>query len=72
MMTDFAKVTTMTANSTVGDTVAVAMRATLNEDGTWMLNKTIRNTEVYLANKTECDADYAEFETKVLVEAEKE
>lgn len=72
MMTDFAKVTTMTANSTVGDTVAVAMRATLNEDGTWMLNKTIRNTEVYLANKTECDADYAEFEEKVLAEAEKE
>lgn len=72
MMKDFAKVTTMTANSTVDDAVAVAMRATLNEDGTWMLNKTIRNTEVYLANKTECDADYAEFEVKVLAEAEKE
>lgn len=72
MMADFAKVTTMTANSTVNNTVAVGMRATLNEDGTWALNKTIRNTEVYLANKTECDADYAEFEAKVLAEAEKE
>lgn len=72
MMTDFAKVTTMTANSTVDNTVAVGMRATLNEDGTWALNKTIRNTEVYLANKTECDNDYGEFETKVLTEAQKE
>lgn len=72
MMTDFAKVTTMTANSTIDNTVAVGMRATLNEDGTWALNKTIRNTTVYMTNKTECDNDYEKFETKVLTEAQKE
>lgn len=72
MMKDFSKVTTMTANSTIDNAVAVAMRATLNEDGTWTLNKTIRNADLYLANKTECDNDYEEFETKVLTEAQKE
>lgn len=66
MMKDFARVTTMTANSVVGDVVAVGMRATLNEEGTWNIAKNIRNSEVYLANKEICDADYAEFEAEVL------
>lgn len=66
MMKDFVRVTTMTANSVVDDVVAVGMRATLNEDGTWNIAKTIRNSEVYLANKEVCDADYTEFEAEVL------
>ena len=66
MMKDYSKVTTITANSYVEGTIAVAMRATLNEDGTWSISKTVRNAEVYLANKETCDADYAEFETEVL------
>lgn len=66
MMKDLAKVTTMTANSVIENVVAVGMRATLNEDGTWNLAKNVRNSEVYLANKETCDADYAEFEAEVL------
>ena len=70
MMKDYSKITTITANSTIDSTVAVAMRATLNEDGTWNVAKNVRNTEVYLANKEECDTDYAEFEAKVLEAAQ--
>ena len=66
MMNDLAKVTTITANSYVGESIAIAMRATLNEDGTWNVVKNVRNAELYLANKETCDADYAEFETEVL------
>ena len=66
MMKDFVRVTTMTANSVAGDVVAVGMRATLNEDGTWNIAKNVRNAELYLSNKETCDADYAEFEAEVL------
>lgn len=70
MMKDFFKVTTITANSYVEDSIAVAMRATLNEDGTWNIVKNVRNAELYLANKEACDADYAEFEAEVLKAAQ--
>ena len=66
MMKDFAKTTTIIANSVIENTVAVGMRATVNEDGTWNVMKNVRNTEVYLQNKEVCDADYEEFELKVL------
>lgn len=66
MMKDLSKVTTMTANSVIENVVTVGMRATLNEDGTWNIAKTIRNSEVYVANKEACDADYVEFEAEVL------
>ena len=70
MMKDFSKLTTITANSYVEDVIAVAMRATLNEDGTWNIVKNVRNAELYLANKEACDADYAEFEAEVLKAAQ--
>lgn len=66
MMKDLSKLTTITANSYVEDAIAVAMRATLNEDGTWNIVKNVRNAELYLSNKETCDADYAEFEAEVL------
>ena len=43
MMKDFSKVTTITANSYAKDAVAIAMRATLMEDGTWNIVKNVRN-----------------------------
>lgn len=70
MMKDLAKVTTITANSYVEDGIAIAMRATLNEDNTWNIVKNVRNAELYLANKEACDADYAEFEAEVLKAAQ--
>ena len=70
MMKDLVKVTTITANSYVGESIAIAMRATLNEDGTWNVVKNVRNAELYLANKEACDADYAEFESEVLKAAQ--
>ena len=70
MMKDLSKVTTITANSYVEDGIAIAMRATLNEDNTWNIVKNVRNAELYLANKEACDADYAEFEAEVLKAAQ--
>lgn len=71
MMKDFSKVTTITANSHVDDGgIAIAMRATLNEDGTWNIVKNVRNAELYLTNKEACDADYTEFEAEVLEAAQ--
>lgn len=70
MMKDLSKVTTITANSYVEDGIAIAMRATLNEDGTWNVVKNVRNAELYLANKEACDADYSEFEAEVLKAAQ--
>lgn len=70
MMKDLSKVTTITANSYVEDGIAIAMRATLNEDGTWNIVKNVRNAELYLANKETCDADYTEFEAEVLKAAQ--
>lgn len=66
MMSDFTKVTNINANSLIGGEKVVSMRATIAEDGTVNFGKTIRNTEVYMANTEECDADYKEFETAVL------
>ena len=70
MMKDFSKVTTITANSYVDNAIAIAMRATLNEDGTWNIVKNVRNAELYLANIEHCDKDYAEFEAEVLKAAQ--
>lgn len=70
MMKDLSKVTTITANSYVEDGIAIAMRATLNEDNTWNIVKNVRNAELYLANKETCDADYAKFEAEVLKAAQ--
>ena len=70
MMKDLSKVTTITANSYVDEGIAIAMRATLNEDNTWNIVKNVRNAELYLANKEACDADYAEFEAEVLKAAQ--
>lgn len=70
MMKDLSKLTTITANSYVENAIAVAMRATLNEDGTWNIVKNVRNAELYLANKETCDADYVEFEAEVLKAAQ--
>lgn len=66
MMKNFSKVTNITANSTIDNVIAVSMRATVSEDGTWNIVKTIRNSEVYLANQEQCESDYEEFESEVL------
>ncbi|MBQ8632540.1 MAG: hypothetical protein IJ420_02925 [Lachnospiraceae bacterium] len=71
MISSYSKTTSITATSSIDGTPVVSMRATVGEDNTWNIAKTVRNPEVYLANQDACDADYAEFEAKVL-EAAKE
>ncbi|MBQ8279690.1 MAG: hypothetical protein IJZ23_07610 [Roseburia sp.] len=65
MVKNFVRATTVTATSVVDETVVIRMRATINEDGTIGYGKNVLDTERYLANLEQCDADYAEFESKV-------
>lgn len=66
MLNNFFKTTNVMANSVVNDGLAVTMRATVSNNGKWSINKNIRNSELYLTNQKECDADYVEFEAMVL------
>lgn len=45
------------------DVVAMTMNASINENGSFSVNKYIQNKEVYLANKDSVDSDYTAFET---------
>lgn len=65
MLKNLNKVTNVVASSMVNDEVVATMRATIDGDA-WNISKNIRNSELYLANQSQCDADYAEFEAKVL------
>lgn len=62
-----AKTISVNGSSTVTvnekDTVAMTMNASINENGSFSINKYIQNKDVYLANKDSVDADYAAFET---------
>ena len=66
MMNNFSKTTNITANSVIDGVIAVSMRATVSENGTWNIVKTVRNSESYLANQEQCEKDYEGFETEVL------
>ena len=66
MVNNFSKVTNITANSVIDGVIAVSMRATVAENDTWNIVKTVRNSELYLSNQETCEADYAEFEAEVL------
>ena len=66
MIKNIETTTNMVTMSSIGDVSVVQLRATIAEDGTANIVKNIKNVDVYTANKEECDADYAEFESKVL------
>jgi len=66
MMSNFTKVTNINANSLIDNVVVITMWASINEDKTVNLGKSVRDTELYFANQEACDADYAEFEAEVL------
>lgn len=65
MISNFTKVTNINANSVIDNVVVVTMWASINEDKTINLGKSVRDTELYLANLEECDVDYAAFEASV-------
>lgn len=66
MIKNFCKITNITANSVIDGVVTVSMRATVSENGTWNIAKTIRNPEAYLTNQEQCKKDYEEFEAELL------
>lgn len=66
MLEQLARVTTVNAVSVIGDDKVVNMRANIAEDGSISFGKTVRNAELYVSNREQCDSDYADFETEVL------
>lgn len=65
MMTNFEKTTIVSATSEVDDTTVMQMRASIAEDGTFSVNKSVKNSTLYVENEAECKADFEEFQTKV-------
>ena len=65
MLKNLNSVTNVAASSMIDDVVVTTMRATIDGD-VWNISKNIRDSELYLANQDQCDADYAEFEAEVL------
>lgn len=43
----------------------MTLSGNINTDGTYNVNKNIKNKDLYDKNKTECDADYTEFDSYV-------
>lgn len=66
MLNNVTKVTNIAGSSMVNEKLAVTMRATIGDNGTWNISKNIHDSELYLSNQKTCDADYAEFEAEVL------
>lgn len=66
MLNNLSKTTNIMANSVINDELAATMRATVNSNNTWNIVKNVRDTELFLSNQEQCDADYAEFEKVVL------
>lgn len=67
MLKNVNTVTNIAASSIVNDVLVMTMRATIDgSTETWNISKSIRNSELYIANQAECDADYAEFEARVI------
>ena len=65
MMNNYMRNINISANSVIDGVNVVAMRANIAENGIISLGKTIMDTDLYMANLEQCNADYAEFENKV-------
>lgn len=53
------------ATSTIDGKDVVYFNATVQSVGSTTISKTISDKTLYSENKTECDADYADFETQI-------
>lgn len=65
MMNNYVRNINISASSVIDGVNVVNMRANIAENGIVTYGKTIMDMDLYLANLEQCDADYAEFETKV-------
>lgn len=68
-MLTIEKSITYSGNSSINNTVVMYMNASINPNGTFNVNKSIQNKDLYFANTDSVDADYADFNKTVVAEA---
>ena len=64
-MLSITRTTNLNGNSTIDGQTAMTMYAAIPETGSLTISQTITNKELYLANQTQCDADYENFKAEV-------
>lgn len=69
-MLNVTKSISISGTSEIEKKVVVSFSASIPSTGSISLNKSIMDKKTYLANKEECDSDYANFEAKVTSEFE--
>lgn len=64
-MLSITKTTNLSGTSMINGQSAMTMYAAVPETGSLTISQTITNKELYLANQTQCDADYENFKAEV-------
>lgn len=64
-MLSITKTTNLSGTSVIDGQTAMTMYAAVPETGSLTISQTITNKELYLANQTQCDADYENFKAEV-------
>lgn len=64
-MLSTTRTTNLSGNSIIDGQTAMTMYASVPDVGSPTINQTITNKELYLANQTQCDADYENFKLEV-------
>ena len=64
-MLSITKTTNLSGTSVINGQSAMTMYAAIPETGSLTISQTITNKELYLANQTQCDADYENFKAEV-------
>ena len=64
-MLSITKTTNLSGTSVINGQSAMTMYAAVPETGSLTISQTITNKELYLANQTQCDADYENFKAEV-------
>lgn len=64
-LVNFNQSVSCTAQSKIGNDVAMYMNANIPQEGNISINKSIENRELYFANEEECKADFAAFNEQV-------
>lgn len=65
MLKNFNQSVNCSAQSVIGDTIALYMNATIPSEGNISLNQSIQDRGVYFAHEAECKEDYATFAQRV-------
>ena len=64
-MLSITRTTNLSGTSVINGQSVMTMYVAVPETGSLTISQTITNKELYLANQTQCDADYENFKAEV-------